>query len=99
MGLRTAERANVFPTPIVTEDLLALHCDLHTKLEGLLVSPWARSRGAPGQEHRDRSLRGLSRRGKRIALRANDGVPSLLPGERQRPECHFGLEALGPCLA
>lgn len=42
VGLSTAERANVFLTPVVTGDLLELHRELHGKLEGLLVSPWAR---------------------------------------------------------
>lgn len=42
LGLTPSERANVFLTPIVTEDLLELHWDLHDKLEGLVVSPSTR---------------------------------------------------------
>jgi 2'-5' RNA ligase len=42
LGLSPSERANVFLTPIVTEDLLELHRGLHDKLEGLVDSPWTR---------------------------------------------------------
>jgi len=42
VGLSPSERANVFMTPVVTADLLELHRDLHSRVEGLLVSSWTR---------------------------------------------------------
>lgn len=42
VGLSTSDPANVFLTPIITADLLALHQELHHRIEGYLVEPWAR---------------------------------------------------------